>query len=52
MNYVSVTEDFQKYHDSLLEENARDMGKAVAHEYNFQGREIRNQFQHIPPEEL
>lgn len=52
MNYVSVTEDFQKYHDSLLEEKARDMGKAVAHEYNFQGREIRNQFQHIPPEEL
>lgn len=51
-NYVPARIDYKKYRNNYIEKRAYEEGDKAKKEYTEQGKIIRNDFPHIPPELL
>lgn len=51
-NYVPASKNYEKYRNNYIEVRAYDEGAKAKETYNKQGKIIRKDFKHIPPEEL
>lgn len=51
-NYVSAKEDYEKYRQNYIEVKAFAAGTKAMKKYNKDGKILREEFKHIPPEML